>query len=665
MQGDARPTAILSRLPAEGAGPVGNGFFSHHGLWAPGIRLFRRLGFKTKALIISLVFAVPLAALSWSYYTDKAATIGFSAKERVGVVYGRELMPLLDVLQQQRLQALTSKAADGAALQQAAAAQFAKLEAAEKSLGAELGTDKAFAKYKQAGEALAKPGADADAVMAAHSARIQALLDLLGMSTDGSNLTLDPDIDTYYLMDAVYFRLPPILESLAQLRDQGVVMLAAGNAKPAQLRQLVEQAVLASSNLSAMDTGLGKANDYNNGVKAAVKAEQALADAASFLKLVDQTLLLPDGMKGDAAAHLAAANKAIESLKALTGRSTAELDRLIEVRVTGMNSARNVTSLVLGLSLLLVTYLFMAFHKVLDGGMREVAFHIDAMRQGNLTTEPSVWGKDEAAGLLQALMQMQAALRQIVGQVRSASDNIVHSSSEISSGSLDLSSRTEQAASTLEQSASAMEQIAATVKQTADAAQQAAEIAHANAGAAERGGQIIGTMVATMDEIQQSSRKIGDIIGTIDGIAFQTNILALNAAVEAARAGDAGRGFSVVAAEVRTLAQRAATAAREIKSLINTSVEKVESGTGVVRQAGNTIDEIVANAQRVNQLLAEIATGAKEQFAGVHQTTQAVHAMDQATQQNAALVEQTAAAAASLKDQAETLASEVAAFSLP
>jgi methyl-accepting chemotaxis protein len=307
----------------------------------------------------------------------------------------------------------------------------------------------------------------------------------------------------------------------------------------------------------------------------------------------------------------------------------------------------------------------MTFQKVLDGGMREVAFHINAMRDGNLTTTPRVWGADEAAGVLHALIQMQAALRKIVGQVRSASDNLVHSSGEISAGSLDLSSRTEQAASTLEQSASAMEQIAATVKQTADAAQQAADIAQANAGAAERGGQIIGTMVQTMDEIQQSSRKIGDIIGTIDGIAFQTNILALNAAVEAARAGDAGRGFSVVAAEVRTLAQRAATAAREIKTLISVSVDKVESGTGVVRQAGSTIDEIVGNARRVNDLLAEIASGAKEQFAGVHQTTQAVHAMDQATQQNASLVEETAAAAASLKDQAETLAAEVAAFRLP
>jgi methyl-accepting chemotaxis protein len=182
---------------------------------------------------------------------------------------------------------------------------------------------------------------------------------------------------------------------------------------------------------------------------------------------------------------------------------------------------------------------------------------------------------------------------------------------------------------------------------------------------AERGGVIIGTMVSTMDDIQNSSRKIGDIIGTIDGIAFQTNILALNAAVEAARAGDAGRGFAVVAAEVRQLAQRSAAAAREIKGLITASVEKVTSGTSVVKEAGSTIEEIVVQARRVNDLLADIATGAREQATGVQQTTQAVHEMDTTTQQNAALVEQTAAAAASLKDQARSLAAEVAQFRLP
>ncbi|WP_395704305.1 methyl-accepting chemotaxis protein [Aquabacterium sp.] len=645
-------------------------FFRYHGLWAPGVRLFRRIGFRAKAMLISTVFVVPIAALAWSYFGDKAAAIDFSAKERDGVVYGRALMPMLDLLQQQRalaLQGALTKSAppELAALGKDLQDRQARIDSVEKQWGAELGTEKALARFRQAVQAAPAAGAAPDALLAAYNAQAQALLDLLGSATDGSNLTLDPDIDTYYLMDASYFRLPQMAESLAQLRDLGALVLAGGSATPVQLRSVIEQAVLASSNLSALDTGLGKANDYNAGVKAAVKPEAALAEVTAYLKQVEQSLLAEGGPKGDAAALAQAGQHAGAALQALTQRTTDELDRLIAVRVDGLAAGRKLTSGVLVASLLLVTYLFMAFRKVLDGGLREVAFHINAMRDGNLTTTPRAWGADEAAALMHTLTEMQASLRHIVGQVRGASDSIVHASSEIAAGSMDLSSRTEQAAANLEQSASAMEQIAATVKHTADAAQEAAGIAASNAGAAERGGRIIGAMVATMDEIQQSSRQIGEIIGTIDGIAFQTNILALNAAVEAARAGEQGRGFAVVAGEVRSLAQRSAAAAREIKSLIGVSVEKVASGTAVVRDAGSAIGEIVTSAQRVNALLAEIATGAREQSAGVHQTTQAVHEMDTATQQNAALVEQTAAAASSLKDQAGALATEVAAFRLP
>jgi len=310
-------------------------------------------------------------------------------------------------------------------------------------------------------------------------------------------------------------------------------------------------------------------------------------------------------------------------------------------------------------------YLFMSFQKVLDGGLKEVAFHIEAMRDGDLTTRPRAWGADEAARLMHTLVEMQQSLRRIVSQVRGASDNIVVSSTEISSGALDLSSRTERSAANLQQSAAAMEEISSTVRQTASSAQDASRLATENAQVASRGGEIIGTMVATMQGIHASSSKIGDIIGTIDGIAFQTNILALNAAVEAARAGDAGRGFAVVASEVRALSQRTASAAREIKGLITASVDQVASGAKVVGQAGTTIAEIVETSRRVNALLSEIATSADQQAQGVTQTTQAVHELDNVTQQNAALVEETAAAAASLQNQAESLAAEVAQFRLP
>ncbi len=286
----------------------------------------------------------------------------------------------------------------------------------------------------------------------------------------------------------------------------------------------------------------------------------------------------------------------------------------------------------------------------------------ESIASGDLTRPVRTDGRDELASLMKALGGMQASLARIVGQVRSATDSIGTASSQIASGNQDLSGRTEQAASSLQQTAASMEELTSTVRQSADAARQATQMASVNAEVAARGGQVVGEVVTTMGEINQSSQKIGDIIGVIDGIAFQTNILALNAAVEAARAGEQGRGFAVVAAEVRSLAQRSAQAAREIKGLIEVSVGKVEAGTRLVAQAGSTIGEIVANAEKVSAFIGDITTAATEQSQGIGQVNVAVNQLDQMTQQNAALVEQSAAAADSLKDQALRLAEVVRVF---
>jgi methyl-accepting chemotaxis protein len=262
---------------------------------------------------------------------------------------------------------------------------------------------------------------------------------------------------------------------------------------------------------------------------------------------------------------------------------------------------------------------------------------------------------------------LQEALRHIetvIAEVRSSADSIRTASAEIASGNLDLSQRTEQAASSLQQTASSMEEFTASVRQSADSAQQANQLAGAAAEIAQRGGSVVSQVVSTMDEINTSSRKIADIIGTIDGIAFQTNILALNAAVEAARAGEQGRGFAVVASEVRSLAQRSAAAAREIKALIGASVEKVESGSKLVADAGSTMGEIVASVQRVSDIIAEISAAASEQRDGIGQVNGAVSSLDHMTQQNAALVEQSTAAAESLKEQAARLGEVVGRFTL-
>lgn len=272
--------------------------------------------------------------------------------------------------------------------------------------------------------------------------------------------------------------------------------------------------------------------------------------------------------------------------------------------------------------------------------------------------------RDEAGELLRGMGQMQQSLRNLVSQVRSATDSIGTASAEIATGNLDLSTRTEQTASNLQQAASSMEQLTGTVRQSADSAAQANQLANSAAEVAARGGVVVSQVVATMDDINTSSKRIADIIGVIDGIAFQTNILALNAAVEAARAGEQGRGFAVVASEVRNLAARSADAAREIKGLIGASVGRVEEGTAMVDKARATMTEVVDSIQRVTGIVGEISAASHSQSTGVAQIGQAVAQMDEATQRNAALVEQSAAAAGSLSMQAQQLVHAVAVFKL-
>ena len=288
----------------------------------------------------------------------------------------------------------------------------------------------------------------------------------------------------------------------------------------------------------------------------------------------------------------------------------------------------------------------------------------NAVAQGDLSQRVRAKGKDEVAQLLQALSAMQDSLVKVVSRVRQGSESVSTASAEIAQGNQDLSSRTESQASALEETAASMEELGSTVKQNADNARQANQLAQSASTVAVQGGEVVAQVVDTMKGINDSSKKISDIISVIDGIAFQTNILALNAAVEAARAGEQGRGFAVVASEVRSLAGRSADAAKEIKTLINDSVQRVEQGSALVDQAGTTMTEVVSSIRRVTDIMGEISAASSEQSAGVAQVGEAITNMDQATQQNAALVEEMAAAASSLKSQSQELVEAVAVFKL-
>jgi methyl-accepting chemotaxis protein len=655
---------VPSSNPAEPRPSEKTGFFAHHGIWAPGVRLFRRLQFKAKAAIVSAVFMVPILVLGWSFFNGKADSIAFSAKERLGVEYIRDVMPLLKLAQLQRLHAGAMSAELTEAGKQVEA-QITALAETEKRLGAELGTGPQFARLMEAAEALRNASATPEATFDAHTRFVGTVLDVLGQATDGSNLILDPDLDSYYVMDASTTRGPQIIELVARLRSAGSRVLAAGEAAPVPMRVVADKTPLIEYHEEQMKIAISKSVTASPELATAFKSDEAMQALRSFIELTRSAFLGADGVKGDPAAYAAAAGKAIDLHFALSERMFDELDRLLIKRIDGMVMARNVTAAIVAVALVLSTYLFYSFFLVTQGGMQQVHKHLEAITNGDLTMSPQPWGKDDAAALMHALGRTQASLRRIVQSVRQSSDTIVQASGEIASASMDLSSRTEQTAASLEESAASMEQISSTVKHTADNVNEAAQVASGNSLAAARGGDVIAQVVDTMRGIHASSSKISDIIGTIDGIAFQTNILALNAAVEAARAGEQGRGFAVVAGEVRSLAQRSAQAAKEIKSLITTSVEQVDTGSGVVQGAGETMRELVGNAKRINDLLAEMATAASEQSSGVSQVGIAVHELDRMTQQNAALVEETAATASGLKQQALVLAQEVAWFKLP
>ncbi|MDR3481158.1 MAG: methyl-accepting chemotaxis protein [Burkholderiaceae bacterium] len=363
-----------------------------------------------------------------------------------------------------------------------------------------------------------------------------------------------------------------------------------------------------------------------------------------------------------------------ESLK-LNGLLAKQLDEMVKINVDGGDNAGQtgdrlyassrlwiVVTLVACIALGLVLALWVS--RIVSKPLNEALKVAQAVAAGDLTSRIEHNANDETGMLMQALRDMNDKLLKIVSEVRAGTDTIATASAEIASGNLDLSQRTEEQASSLEETASSMEELTSTVKQNGENARQANQLAASASDVAVRGGEVVANVVHTMGSINDSSKKIVDIISVIDGIAFQTNILALNAAVEAARAGEQGRGFAVVAAEVRNLAQRSAAAAKEIKTLIGDSVEKVEAGSKLVNQAGATMDEIVASVRRVTDIMSEITIASNEQESGIGQINIAITEMDNVTQQNAALVEEAAAAAGSLQEQAASLSEIVAVFKL-
>ncbi len=469
--------------------------------------------------------------------------------------------------------------------------------------------------------------------------------------------------------EATAQQVASLRESMASIRRYQAEMIATAVSNPTGVGPLHDTWKKEIATLGSGGDALAKAHPADLAlVDLLGKQKKLLADVVEIVDPVAQQLA---DAKMDAAAALAYAGQANSKLDEAQANLTAIL-KSQQAGQAGIRAAIAQGSMLasmarialVGITLAIFLPLMWMTLRSICGPLDQAVAVATRIAGGDLASRITAEGRDEPARLVRALADMQLSLRSLVGQVRESSESIEVASSEVASGNADLSQRTELAASHLQRTASSMDSLTATVRQSTDSAHTANQLATSAAAVAARGGEVVAQVVSTMDDINSSSKKIADIIGVIDGIAFQTNILALNAAVEAARAGEQGRGFAVVAGEVRSLAQRSAEAAKEIKSLIGASVERVESGSRLVNDAGRTMNEIVASVQRVTDIIGEISAASTEQSEGIVEVKGAIGEVDQMTQQNAALVEQSAAAAESLKGQAIKLASVVSTFRL-
>ncbi|HEX7888575.1 MAG TPA: methyl-accepting chemotaxis protein [Ramlibacter sp.] len=483
---------------------------------------------------------------------------------------------------------------------------------------------------------------------------------------DKSGMALDPDLDLFYLGFPLANNASNTAGIIVRLGAYGAMNVARGDISPKdRVFYEVNQARL-DDTFSTLQTMLKHSMDTNPGVQArlAPTFEKLKATSAEFNQFVRRNFIEAQLVQVTQQQVQDASAAAIQASWDVMEGNRVVMGELLRERGATATWHRNVLVALLGTAMLLTLYLFLGMYYAMATGLAKAGDAARALARGELGRMPLAATRDELGDLVSELRHADAALVAMIGHVRQSASTVQAGSDEIATGNADLSQRTEEQASSLEETAASMEEITSTVNQNAENARNASALARSASEVASRGGAVVGEVVQTMEGISAASRRIVDIIGVIDGIAFQTNILALNAAVEAARAGEQGRGFAVVAAEVRTLAQRSAAAAKEIKGLIDDSVLRVDAGSQLVVRAGETMEEVVAGVRRVNELMGEIASASAEQTLGIQQVNQAIVQMEQVTQQNAALVEEASASAQSMRDQAGRLMDAVAVFKL-
>ncbi len=649
------------------------------GFFGPATALMARLRFSYKFALSGIVALVLLVYMGISQLSALQSRVSMIASERAAVALMADLVEWNKVLIESRRITITAGPGDPAVRQRfkdnakAVDAVLKRIEEGVKASSPWFDMSKEFkglqdgwAELQKKVDALPLDADFAQKAFGAHAPEYGRLYAFMRDMGNRSRMSLDPDLDLFYLGYPLANNTPSTAGIAVRMAAYSTLNVSRGDIKPAdKVFYEVTEARL-SDTFGTVETMLSQAMKANPEVekKLSKNFDTLKSSAKEFIAYTRKNFTTADTIGVTQQQAGQAAQATIDAAWALVEANRKVMDELLVERSSSAATKRNLLGILLSLAILVSIYLYMGMYYGITGAMQQAKQAGRAIAAGELGTVPEPATRDEFADLMDDLRRADRSLVGIISNVKGAAESIATASSEIAQGNADLSQRTEQQAGSLEQTASAMGSLTQTVQHSADNARQASQLAATASEVAARGGQAVGEVVSTMAGIQHASKKINDIIGVIDGIAFQTNILALNAAVEAARAGEQGRGFAVVAGEVRLLAQRSAEAAKEIKALISDSVGQVDKGSHLVGDAGNTMGEIVAQVRRVTDLIGEISAATVEQSSGIARVNDSITGIDQMTQQNSALVEESAAAAASLRDQANRLNEMVSVFKI-
>lgn len=638
-------------------------------VFLPAVRLMRRLPMAHKFFIVCLCFAIPLVYLLVSLAGDRSDARDFSAKELVGVAQVRQVSGLLNAAMVLRGTSigLSAKTPGAEAKRDEALAKF---DSQAQALEREIATDQdplklaaGLAAARAKAKALVAFGAaEPEAVIVASFALTDSVQSLVEQASSESNLALDPDADTYYLMLSVTDALPHLRDAVGRMRALGSAAAQMGTPPQGVLQRLHQADTLAEEYLTRLTGALNRVAAANPDAVKGLDVQLPDRIRKDYREKFAQGFVLGEAPKVDAAEWFALGTAQIAATDKLERAAEAKLAELVEARVQRLT--RDLwTAMILAVGFVTIAvYALVSYYLASRSTCAALGRRIEALGAGDLSETPALDGRDEVVLATNAMREAMQRLSRLVHEVRSGAEHISSSATQISGANQDLSARGNAMASVVEQTSASTGMLEQTVDHNMSSAREAHDLVQGAADLAGRGGAIVQRAVDSMEEITASSRKIGDIIQVIDSIAFQTNILALNAAVEAARAGEQGRGFAVVASEVRSLAQRSAEAAREIKTLITASIETVHQGEAYVAQAGGSMGAIVQAIHRVAAIVGDISSQSSSQADQVRQLAAAIREVDSTTQQNAALVEETAASASLLEDRAGQLRDAASRF---